>query len=93
MALIIKENNNVFKVEGVINAGTAKNFQSHFELLLNVYGDLIIDIDNVSEIDANGINAIKALYNNASLNNKDFFIVGNGCKEISDELRYTVAAA
>ena len=93
MALTIKENNNVFTVEGSINASTARHFQSHFEMLLNAFGELTIDIEKVSEIDTNGLAALRALYDNALNYNRGFFIVGNGCKEISDELRYTVPAA
>ena len=93
MALTIKENNGEFLVEGAINASTAKNFQSHCEMLLNAYGDLTINIENITEIDKNGLQALKALYDNALNYNRGFYMVGVGCKEIYDEFRYTVAAA
>jgi anti-anti-sigma regulatory factor len=93
MALTIREKNNVFTIEGSINANTASNFQSHLEMLLNAFGELTIDIENVSEIDTNGLAAIRALYDNALNYNRGFFIVGTGCKEIYDEFRYTVLAA
>jgi len=93
MALTIKEKNNVFTVEGSINASTARHFQSHFEMLLNTFRELTIDIESVSEIDKNGLAAIKVLYDNALSNNRAFFILGTGCKEIYDEFRYSVTAA
>ncbi|WP_296311103.1 STAS domain-containing protein [Winogradskyella sp. UBA3174] len=92
MSLTIKENNNVFTVEGSINANTAQNFQSHFEMLLNAFGELTIDIENVSEIDANGLEAIRVLHDNALNYNRGFFILGNTYKDIYDELRYTEVA-
>ncbi|WP_178987245.1 STAS domain-containing protein [Winogradskyella schleiferi] len=93
MALTIKEKNNVFTVEGSINASTARHFQSHFQMLLNTFGELTIDIENVSEIDKNGLAAIKVLYENALSKNRAFFILGTGCKDTYDEFRYSVIAA
>jgi len=93
MSLTIKENNGEFLVEGAINASTAKNFQNHCEALLKAFGELTINIEKITSIDVNGLTALRALYDNALNFNRGFFIVGNGCKEIYDEFRYTVAAA
>lgn len=93
MALTIKENNGEFLVEGAINASTAKNFQSHCEMLMQAFGELTINIEKITEIDKNGLNALKALYDNALNFNRAFYMVGVGCKEIYDEFRFTVAAA
>ena len=93
MALTIKQNNGEFLVEGSINSTTAKHFQIHCEALLNAFNELTINIEKVTSIDKNGLQALRALYDNALNYNRGFFIVGNGCKEIYDEFRFTVAAA
>ena len=92
MALIIKEKNGEFFVEGVINSTTATNFQFHFEYILKTSESTTINIEGITEIDANGMRAIKAIYFNALMENKPFYIVGNGCKEIYDELLYAAVA-
>ncbi|NNC45826.1 MAG: hypothetical protein HKN99_08085 [Winogradskyella sp.] len=92
MALTIKENNGVFFAEGTLNTSTAKNFQSHLEFILNSYNMLTINIDNIEEIDASGMMALRALYTNALINNRSFYVLGDGCKEIYDDFRYTNVA-
>ena len=93
MALTIKENNGVFMVEGSINAETAKSFQSHCEMILDTFGRLTIDIRHIIEFDSNGINVIKALYDNALNYDRRFFIEGNKSKALYNEFPFTVAAA
>ncbi len=92
MALKITEQNRTFLVEGTINASTAMNFQNHLEAILNTYGTLTIDIENVTEIDANGMHALRALYSNALIYNRPFYIIGTGCKEIYEDFMFTDAA-
>ncbi|WP_397364624.1 STAS domain-containing protein [Olleya sp. R77988] len=89
MALTIIRNNNTFLVEGKINASTASNFKTHFNITLNTLSDLTINIDNVTEIDENGVAALKVIYKNAKTWNKSFAIVGYGCKAIYEELLLT----
>lgn len=85
MALTILRNKNTFTVEGKINAETASNFKTHINLVLNCLKGLTIDISKVTEIDTNGIEAFKVVYNNAKSWNKPFEIVGKGCNEINQE--------
>ncbi len=93
MAIKITQDQNVFFVEGNINVSTSKYFQSHFEDILNANKELTINIEQVSEIDANGVRAFLALHTNAIIYKKRFFIVGHGCKEIYDHFQYTTTAA
>lgn len=92
MALTIKENNGIFFAEGTLTTSTAKNFQRHLEFILNSYNMLTINIDSINEIDDSGMMALRALYTNALINNRSFYVVGNGCKEIYDDFRYTNVA-
>lgn len=88
----ITQQNGIFLVEGAINANTALVFQNYLRTILNAYGELTINIENVTEIDAHGMNALRALYTNAERQNRPFDIIGYGCKEIYDDFRQTHAA-
>ncbi|NMH88733.1 STAS domain-containing protein [Flavivirga algicola] len=92
MALKITEQNGTFLIEGTINTTTAMNFQNHLEAILNRRNMLTIDIENVTEIDASGMKALRALYGNALIYNRPFYIIGTGCKEIYDDFTFTDAA-
>lgn len=81
MSLKITQNNGTFEVIGKINTATSKSFKLHFELILNSFDKLIIDIDKVSEINICGLRAIKELSREAILNNKTLSILGAGSKE------------
>ncbi|GAA3612067.1 STAS domain-containing protein [Flavivirga amylovorans] len=92
MAFRITNQNGTFLVEGTINASTALNFQEHLESILNLQETLTIDIENVTEIDASGMHALRVLYDNAVTYNRPFYIIGTGCKEIYDDLKITKTA-
>lgn len=93
MALTITEKHGVFVVEGSINASTAKHFQNHCEAILNANGELTIHIENVIEIDANGIRAIETLYKGALSQNRGFMVIGNINRDLFEELRAIKTAA
>lgn len=67
MELTILRNNNTFTLEGKINASTASNFKTHFNMTLNCIKDLTIDINKVTEIDTYGVEAIKSIYINSKI--------------------------
>lgn len=92
MALTITRNEDIFEVKGSINASTASYFQTHFALTLNSTSGLAIDINKVTEIDSNGIEALKTIYEKAQSWNKPFYILGTGSKEIYDEFKYNNVA-
>jgi anti-anti-sigma regulatory factor len=86
MALTIKENNGVFSVEGTLNATTARQMQTHFQMIINVFGEIAIDIENITEIDSYGFDAINALHNDAVENNSNFFMMGKDAHGIYEQL-------
>lgn len=92
MALKITQQNSVFIIEGTINASTAMHFQNYLESILNAYEALTIDIENVTEIDASGMKAMRALYSNALIYNRPFYIIGTGCKEVHDDFTFIKVA-
>ncbi|EDP71254.1 hypothetical protein FBALC1_02182 [Flavobacteriales bacterium ALC-1] len=93
MSLTIKENNGVFMVDGSINGSTAEQFKMHCQSILNANGELTIHIENVTEIDTSGVNAIQALYINARKQNRGFMVIGNISKNIYDKLTNFKTAA
>ena len=93
MALTITEKHGVFLIEGSINASTAKHFIDHCEAILDANGELTIHIENVKEIDANGIRAIEVLYKSALSQNRGFMIIGNINRDLYEELRAIKTAA
>lgn len=92
MALRIKENNGTFFIEGSINASTLKQFKNHMEFLILYTKGVTLNIEGVEEIDKNGMNALRDLYTASLVNNKPFYIVGTGCKEIFDDFESNFAA-
>lgn len=82
MALQIIENNGIFYVKGNINTGTIKHFRNYLNTVLNDKVKLIINIDEVDEIDVDGLYELKALLKITDKSNKKFFIIGKGSKEI-----------
>ncbi len=92
MALKITEQNGTFVLAGTLNTITADHFRNHFQLILNMQQELTLNIDGVSEIDVDGLMALKTLYKNALIYNKDFYITGYGCKEIYDDFKQAYAA-
>ena len=87
MALTITRNEKIFEIKGQINASTASYFQTHFVLTLNSTNGLAIDINKVTEIDSNGIQALKSIYDKAQTWKKPFYIIGTGSKELYKEFR------
>lgn len=87
MSLRITEKNETFHLQGKLNSITSRSFIIHFEYLLSITDELNLNIDNVHEIDANGITAIKTIYSKSLLDNKSMSIIGYGCRDIYDEFR------
>lgn len=85
MSLTILRQKDTFTVEGKIIAGTASNFKTHFNLLLNSLKGITIDVSKVTEIDVNGVVALQKLYENSQKWNKSFSIIGTGSKALYQE--------
>ena len=88
MALTITRNNKIFEVKGSLNESTASYFKTHLAITLNSLNGLAIDINEVTEIDDNGMQALKSIFDKSIAWNKPFYIIGNGGKEIYEELKY-----
>ena len=92
MALTITEQNGTYLVKGIIDTVTVKQFKNHLEFLLLYTKALTINIDGIQAIDVNGMNVLRDLNIKAQVYNKEFSVIGYGCKEIYDDFQYNIAA-
>ncbi len=92
MALQITEQNGTMYLKGRLNSITSNACYNHLQYSLERNGFLVIDINQVDAIDVSGISILKALYNSVLINNSRFYFTGNGCKELTDEIRFNYAA-
>jgi len=92
MALQILENNGTFYLQGNINATTSQHLIIHIEQIATNAKEVTLDIGNITEIDDNGVSALKKLFLNALRNKKTFSIVGEGCKELYTDFNTPNAA-
>lgn len=88
MDVEIKEQNDILFVKGVITAATVVYFQKTLQAFLNRKRLLILNLDQVSKIDNNGLFALYKFYRNTSIGNLEFKIVGNHYREIYNEFNY-----
>ncbi|APY08062.1 hypothetical protein BWZ20_07005 [Winogradskyella sp. J14-2] len=82
MALKIMENNGVFTVKGSLNAETAKLLKNHIELLLLYCDNVVININELTEIDSTGFSVLKKLSNYSKKESQSLLITGNVCEEL-----------
>lgn len=92
MALKIIENQGIFELHGTLNSTTTKLFKQHFDLIVLTTKNLIINIDQLNFIDKSGVEVLKQLLHKGQMDHNRFSIVGNGCKDIYEEFRTTLAA-
>ncbi|CAL2090634.1 hypothetical protein [Tenacibaculum sp. 190524A02b] len=78
--------NNQFILSGVIQAQNFKKVKKGITSLLKKYHTIILDINNVSKMDAYSVNSIINIFEKTSNTNKDISIKGFGAKDIYDEL-------
>ncbi|MEO9570022.1 MAG: STAS domain-containing protein [Polaribacter sp.] len=90
MSLQISEIKEVFYLNGKINFETTSFFKSYFNSIKR--DRVIININNIKQIDKEGLDVIFDLIKQGNRNNKLFSIVGNGCKEIYDYFNHLEVA-
>ena len=84
MALQILEQNGTFYLKGKLNTSTSKVFIEHLKHSIKKIKKVIINIENLKEIDVDGLKALNFLMNTSIVKKKIFSIRGYGCKEIYD---------
>ncbi len=86
MALQILDKKGILYLSGRLNTITTRFFKMHLEHSLSCSDQVIINIDNLHEIDTDGVNAISAIMERFSAKRKLFRVMGKGCKEIYDHI-------
>lgn len=92
MALRISEKKGTYYLKGKLNCSTVRPFIIHFEHCIEYCDAVVVNIDNVKEIDASGLDAIKTLMAIALKKQKMFSTVGYGSKDIYEHFDNTNVA-
>mgnify|MGYP000035324952 CR=1 FL=1 len=88
MSLQILECNGTLYLKGILNLTNTSPLITHIERVFKNTKEVTINIDQVREIDRSGVTAFKTIYSSAQKENKQFSIIGHGCKDIYEEFRY-----
>jgi len=89
MALQISEKKGTFYVSGKIKTETLNGFLAYFEHAFKKYDKVVMNIDEVTAIDVDGLKTLKVLDALAKANNKLFYIVGYGSRDIYQDFEST----
>lgn len=84
MPLKILKKDNVYHLKGKVITPNVAKLLNYFTKKINKKNRILINIEETQEIDKNGLNALHRLINLADNKQKNFYIVGAGCKEIYD---------
>ena len=82
MVLEIKHSNNEFYIRGALNRKSLPLFENTFLNIFEENDQVVINIENLSGIDREGVNALARLHNESVRQQKKLSIVGLGCKEL-----------
>ncbi len=91
MILKITDQNVIFMMEGPINTATSESLKTYLNSITDKYKRVTINIDKVSKIDIKGLSVLRDFYLKGLRYNRDFSIVGYGCKEIYDDFKFDEA--
>ncbi|TBN05316.1 hypothetical protein EYD45_03300 [Hyunsoonleella flava] len=92
MDLRITNCNNFFKLKGILNKDNVDVFRSEFQEAFEKFDSLTISIEGLESVDRFGVNALADLHTQSLKVNKQFSIVGLGCKELYDHFKSCEAA-
>lgn len=87
MPLKILKKKNVYHLKGKVITQEVTTLLNYFVKKINKKKKITLNIDEAQEIDRNGLNAIHKLMTLATSKDKNFSIVGGGCKEIYDHFQ------
>ena len=87
MALQISEKNGIYNVSGRINTQTVGDFKIHFDYILDHKKKVIINLEDVNEIDEDGLKGLRILSKIARINQKMFFVIGYRTRDFYQNLQ------
>lgn len=91
MALEIIQKEEIFYLKGQLNVISKLAFITHFNQLFRKQNKITVNIEDVNDIDKQGLQVLFFMMEKAEKYNKTFSIVGYGCKEIYDQFNQKVA--
>ena len=80
--LIIKNNNNYFKLKGSLVKLNVHLFNEKFDDVFDENSNITINITDLNKIDSYGVNAIAKLHNEAISKNKKLSFIGLGNQDL-----------
>jgi len=87
MALEIKNLGEAFELKGSLNKSNVDIFRTHFKNIFKKSNQIVINIDDLKNIDNDGVLAFEELYKQSINNNKKMYITGFGCRDMYDHLK------
>lgn len=91
MALQITQTNETYNLKGQINTSSRLYFTNFFKSLLLKERKIIVNIEEVNEIDKQGLQAVFLIIKAAQKINKKLVVIGYGCKDVYDEFNQKIA--
>ncbi|MEW4923787.1 STAS domain-containing protein [Algibacter sp. 2305UL17-15] len=92
MKLNITICNNFYNLSGVLNSDTSTLLEQEIYSAYTKFDKLTINIENLKSIDSKGLDVLAKLHYQAAKDQKEFSIIGLGCKEIYDHFESSEAA-
>ena len=86
MTLKIIKTDSLIQLNGNLNINNFKKVEKKVNRFLKKKSKITLNIDNVNEIDTGAVDSIVKIFENALNSDKQIDIVGNGTKDIYDEL-------
>lgn len=87
MSLKISKKKSVYHLKGKLITPNVTKLLNFFTKKINKKQRIMLNIEEAVEIDQKGLNALGCLLNLATTKEKNFYIVGGGCKEIYDHFQ------
>lgn len=87
MSLKISRKKSSYHVKGKVITPNVTKLLNYFIKKINKKNRIILNIEEAIEIDKQGLHAIEQLLKLATTKQKQFYIVGGGCKEIYDHFQ------
>ncbi len=87
MALQITQSKGVFHLNGKINSSTVRSFIIYFEHFILKNKNTTINLNEIKEIDSDGLKAIETLIAIAYRHQKIFSFIGYNAKDIHEHFK------
>lgn len=82
MTLEIRNDNNYFKLKGILNKRNLAFFKAEIDAVFETFNAITLNIEDLVGIDRHGVKAISELQNQALANNKRLSVIGLGNNKV-----------